>query len=110
MYDLDSFSTTQRLYPIHEMPGDEGHDPENWYYPINSYLVGYLLGQILTQVEASVADPEQRKAHKDIYTKMVWDWFNYVKKNSRTASPDSKLLPIHQEPIVRQSKASKPKK
>lgn len=45
----------------------------------NSIIVDYhdlssLMGKLLTYVEATYVDPEQRKAHKDLVRQTVWDW------------------------------------
>lgn len=40
--------------------------------------INYLVGQLLTLVEAGTADPEQRKAAKDLYKQTVWSWYTHV--------------------------------
>lgn len=37
--------------------------------------INHLTGQILTLVEATITDPEQRKAAKDLYKQTVWGWY-----------------------------------
>jgi hypothetical protein len=37
--------------------------------------INHLMGQVLTLVEASTIDPEQRKAAKDLYKQTVWGWY-----------------------------------
>lgn len=34
---------------------------------------GYLLGRVLTIIDASIADPEQRKGIKDLINNAFWD-------------------------------------
>ena len=36
--------------------------------------IGTLGGELLTLVDASIGDPQQRKALKDIVRKTVWEW------------------------------------
>ncbi len=36
--------------------------------------VNYLVGQLLTYIDATFTDPEQRKAHKDIVKEKVYSW------------------------------------
>lgn len=35
-----------------------------------------LVGKLLTMIDASVVDAEQRKAMKDIYRQIAWDWYD----------------------------------
>lgn len=34
-----------------------------------------LVGRIKTLVEASISDPEQRKAAKDVFNNEIWGWY-----------------------------------
>lgn len=46
--------------------------------------INYLTGQILTLVEATIADPDQRKAAKDMFKQTVWGWYTgYTNELSR---------------------------
>lgn len=46
--------------------------------------INNLIGKLMTQVEASITDPEQRKAAKDIYRQLVWEWYtNHTSSLSR---------------------------
>lgn len=38
-----------------------------------------IIGRILTYVDATFTDQEQRKAHKDIVKKLIWDWNNELR-------------------------------
>ena len=42
-------------------------------------LKNYLLGKVLTIVDASIADPEQRKALKDVVREAIWSKEYYTK-------------------------------
>lgn len=37
--------------------------------------VDSLVGKLLTYIEATYSDPQQRKAHKDIVKQLVYNWF-----------------------------------
>ncbi len=37
--------------------------------------INYLTGQILTLVEGTISDPEQRKAAKDLFRNTIWGWY-----------------------------------
>lgn len=54
--------------------GDEPVNPDNQLYLICGYRMKGVEGEILTLVDASVADPTQRKAMKDIVRKTLWVW------------------------------------
>lgn len=43
-------------------------------YILGAHSVGNLEGKILTITDASVSDPEQRKALKDLFRQTIWDW------------------------------------
>lgn len=47
--------------------------------PVVTYIfqtphIGSLEGKMLTLVEASISDPEQRKSLKDIVRQTIWNW------------------------------------
>lgn len=42
-----------------------------------------LLGRLLTYIDATYSDPEQRKAHKDIVKKIVWDRVAEISERAR---------------------------
>jgi hypothetical protein len=45
--------------------------------PVVSYdRINYLVGKLLTVVDASFSDMEQRKAVKDLIKQIPWDWHN----------------------------------
>jgi len=37
--------------------------------------VNNLTGKVLTQIDAMISDPEQRKAMKDIFRDILWNWY-----------------------------------
>ena len=43
-------------------------------YLFHSYSIGNLEGTILTFIDASISDPVQRKALKDLLRPMIWNW------------------------------------
>lgn len=57
-----------------------------WYYSIQEVQLKDLLGQLLTQLEASGMDTGQLTANKSIVRRLVHTWFEDVKDNCRTAS------------------------
>ena len=48
--------------------------PEEMVYVHRSWAIGNLEGQILTFIDASFADPVQRKAIKDLISPAIWRW------------------------------------
>lgn len=65
----------------------------------------YLLGKLLTYVEATFSDAEQRKAHKDIVKNLLWDFESdmrtrAVQTNDSQASGGA-LYPITSKSITR---------
>lgn len=43
-------------------------------YIFGTHAIGTLEGKILTLIEASTADAEQRKALKDVFRQEIWNW------------------------------------
>lgn len=43
-------------------------------YILKTYSIGSLEGKLLTLIEASTPDPEQRKSLKDIVRQTIWGW------------------------------------
>lgn len=37
--------------------------------------INYLVGKLLTMIDATFTDAEQRKAMKDLFMKICWDWY-----------------------------------
>lgn len=54
--------------------GDVPTTPDMVLYVLFSWAIQQLEGQILTVIDASIADPVQRKAVKDILRPMIWKW------------------------------------
>lgn len=50
---------------------------------IYSEDVDRLVGKLLTYIEATYQDPEQRKAHKAILRQTIWGWSDDLNKRSR---------------------------
>lgn len=48
--------------------------PDQVMYLLFSHAIGDLEGQILTFIDASIQDPIQRKALKDLLRPMIWRW------------------------------------
>lgn len=48
--------------------------PSDVVYVHLSYAIQHLEGQILTFIDASISDPVQRKALKDLLSPMIWKW------------------------------------
>ncbi len=42
---------------------------------LRRWQVDTLVGKLLTYIEATFNDPQQRKAHKDIVKQLVYNWF-----------------------------------
>lgn len=53
--------------------------------------VNNLVGQLLTQADATFSDVDQRKAYKDITTNMVWTWFH--SQETRMSAADASKMP-----------------
>lgn len=43
--------------------------------------VSHLEGEILTVVDASISDPEQRRALKSVFSRTLWRWENSWSQN-----------------------------
>lgn len=53
--------------------------------------INHLVGKLLTIVDASTADKEQRQAQKDLFKQAAWDWYSaHGDALYRTASKDKK--------------------
>lgn len=47
---------------------------QEWVRKDFTAWVGSLEGRILTVIDATFSDPQQRKAMKDVLRKTIWDW------------------------------------
>lgn len=54
---------------------ESGYSEVEVWSALHSHDVQYLEGRLLTVVDASIADPQQRKAVKDLVSTNIWDWF-----------------------------------
>lgn len=48
---------------------------------IDGHHIDDLVGKLLTYVDATYQDKEQREAHKSIVRKTAWEWFNHHRTN-----------------------------
>lgn len=48
--------------------------PDQVMYMLFSRAIQELEGKILTVIDASISDPVQRKAIKDLVRPMIWTW------------------------------------
>ncbi len=55
---------------------DIARTPDSTVFPIGAGSVNSLVGEMLTLVDASISDPTQRKAVKDLATQKIWNWWN----------------------------------
>lgn len=60
-------------------------------FSCDNYAVSQLEGEILTQIDASIIDPIQRKAQKDIFRKMLWDWVYRMTPRGDASSSSGKI-------------------
>lgn len=49
---------------------------ENAWAEITTNDTSYLEGKILTIIDATFSDPQQRKAQKDVFRDILWDWYS----------------------------------
>lgn len=66
-----------------------------------SSTINMFIGELLTLVDASIADVEQRKALKDIVRQMTWRWVHnsmFLLDSKGLSSPDFTIAK-GQEPI-----------
>lgn len=54
----------------------------------------FMLGDILTILDATVVDKQQNKAVKDLVKRTVWDRFNFMTPSSRGAVGGIDTVPI----------------
>lgn len=76
-----------------KIDGNTSNPDFDIYYPIHFDQVHHLVGQLLTQVEALGLPEPQSKAAKDVFKKLLYDWWFIVTENSKTAAADQ-LKPI----------------
>lgn len=48
--------------------------PNEMIYVFTSYHISRLEGEALTLIDASTSDLVQRKALKDLFRQMIWEW------------------------------------
>lgn len=91
-----SISALQRHSAI-EIRAEDGGSGE-LVYPINYREVYNLKGRLLTLIDATFIDPEQRKAHKDVVWHTLQEWMNGIVDS---ANPhDAASLKAAREPTV----------
>ena len=61
---------SKNLPPV--LPEDNGDS--YCFYQVLTPDVSELEGKLLTHIDATFSDVQQRKAQKDIIRQMVWDW------------------------------------
>ena len=50
--------------------------------PVVPYeYINNLIGKLLTLIDASTVDKEQRQAQKDLFRQIVWNWYQYYGDN-----------------------------
>ena len=57
-----------------------------------SSAVSSLEGEILTVVDAAIADPEQRRALKSVFSRTLWRWANSWGQNFKFAPKEVTTL------------------
>lgn len=65
---------------------------------VNHQDIGNLVGKLLTYIDATFTDKDQRKAHKDLVTQHVWDWYTY---HERSAEKIIEFAKTHDNPILK---------
>lgn len=58
-------------------------------YQFGTFHISYLEGKLLTLIDASTPDKEQRKALKDIVRGIVWNWA--TENNQAAAHPHNQV-------------------
>lgn len=64
--------------------------PADVRYGFYTYHIGNLEGRMLTLIEASIQDVEQRKALKDIFRQTIWNWA--IENNTDRDSEENKVV------------------
>jgi len=57
-----------------KQPVPTNGSPSDVVYVHLTYSIQNLEGKILTFIDASISDPVQRKALKDLLSPMIWNW------------------------------------
>lgn len=73
-----------RLHNAGTMPSTEQHPLDGDYNAIilDSRDFSFLLGRLLTQIDATFSDTDQRKAQKDLLKDIVWGWEKDLRERS----------------------------
>ena len=79
-------------------PGNRDDTYDNVAVIIEHHKVANLVGKLLTYVDATFTDVEQRKAHKDIVNQIVYDWYSY---HMRNAEKTIKFAKTFDNPILK---------
>ena len=66
-------------------------------YGFHTHHVSYLEGKMLTLIEASIQDLEQRKALKDIVRQTIWNWA--IENNEDRDCEENKVLDTPHERV-----------
>jgi hypothetical protein len=76
--------------------GEKNTNPSEGKYVFQSYRIGELEGRILTFIDASISDPVQRKALKDLLRPMIWNWAG---ENNRESCYEIKSKSVGDTPM-----------
>lgn len=63
-------------------------------YSLITYRLNYLVGRLLTQMDASLADPVQRKALKDVIRGLIADEFGFYAETLERKTIEDSLADI----------------
>lgn len=71
--------TAARVYEStpNELPGGDSNA-----IILDSQDFSSILGKLLTYVDATYTDPEQRKAHKDLIKQTLWGWEHELRERA----------------------------
>ena len=68
-------------------------------YQFHTNHIGMLEGRVLTLVDATFGDPEQRKAFKDVIRQTIWEWA--IGNNEATDDEENRVKDTPEERPIR---------
>lgn len=86
-FEVEVENGTQRVLAVaveNEEPSPKGGEAIMYHSSatiVSGHDIDNLVGKLLTYIDATYSDKDQRNAHKDIARQTVWDWFNHHDRN-----------------------------
>lgn len=79
---------------VYEYFGEDGSEQTHSQVTalFDTAVVRYLEGKLLTHIEATFTDHEQREAHKSLVRNLLWDTYNRFERDARDVAEHAEVV------------------